>query len=182
MPLFSSATDASLIRGFSRELMHRMITIEIAYYKLSLNDTEVNIYGESNKKTYYQPIRLFALPRKEEKTSLDQDIGIDFTKTISFAFLRDDLKDINVVMSPGDILGFDAGFYEIDNVRNNQYWMGRNPDTLIALNQNEIDDYGYSVAIIAETHLTKLSGLQLVETRTGINTIKSSTQQIMKGF
>lgn len=182
MALFSSARDASLIRGFSRELMQKMITIEVAFYKLSLPDTEINIYGESNKKTYYNPVRLFSLVRKEDKVSVDQDIGIDYTKTISFAFLRDDLKDNGIVISPGDIIKFDAGFYEVDNTRGNQYWMGRNPDTLIAFTERDIDEFGYSVSIIVETHMTKLSGLQLVEHRVGINTIKTTNPQITKGL
>jgi hypothetical protein len=182
MALFSSARDASLVRNFSRELMQKMITIEVAYYKLSLNDTAINLYGESNKKTYFNPIRLYSLIRKEDKVSADDDIGINYTKSISFAFLRDDLKDNGILLSPGDIVGFDSGFYEIDNVRGNQYWMGRNPDTLIAFVERDINEFGYSVSIIAETHMSKLSGLQLVETRSGINTIKTTNQQIMKGF
>lgn len=182
MALFSSARDASLIRGYSRELMKKMICIEIAYYKLSLPDTQINLYGESNKKTYYNPIRLASLVRKEEKISSDDDTGINYTKTVSFAFLRDDLKDIGIVLSPGDIIGFDAGFYEIDNVRGNQYWMGRNPDTLIAFVERDINEFGYSVSIIAETHMTKLSGLQLVETRSGMNTIKTHNPKITQGL
>jgi hypothetical protein len=182
LALFSSARDASLIRGFSREIMQKMIAIEIAFYKPALPEMEVNLYGESNKKVYYNPVRLFSLVRKEEKTSLDDDIGVNFTKTIQFAFLRDDLKDKGIVIAPGDIIGFDAGFYEVDNIRGNQYWMGRNPDTLIAFTERDINEFGYSVSIIAETHMTKLSGLQLVETRTGINTIKTSNPKITQGL
>lgn len=143
---------------------------------------EINLYGESNKKIYNNPIRLASLVRKEEKTSLDDDIGVNFTKTVQFSFLRDDLKDIGLVMTPGDIIGFDAGFYEIDNVRGNQYWMGRNPDTLIAYTERNINEFGYSVSIIAEAHMTKLSGLQLIETRTGINSIKTTNPKITQGL
>ena len=159
-----------------------MICNEVAYYKVALADTEINIYGESNKKKYYNPIRISSLIRKEDKVSADDDVGINYTKSVSFAFLRDDLKDNQIVITPGDIIGFDAGFYEVDNIRGNQYWMGRNPDTLIAYVERDINEFGYSVSIIAETHMTKMSGLHLTEVRSGINTIKTSNPSIFKGL
>ena len=64
MALFGSARDASLIRSINRELINNIIDVEVAFYKLSLNDTKANMYDESDKKVYYQPIRLNCLALK----------------------------------------------------------------------------------------------------------------------
>lgn len=181
MALFSTSRDASLVRSINRELLHCFISIEVEYYKIAADETEVNLYDESNKKVYYQPVRIFGLILKEDTVAVEQDIGLDFTKSTVFSFLRDDLVDNNIFVEQGDIIGFDGGYYEIDNVRKSQYWMGRNPGTLIANVQNDINEHGYSVAVNAETHKTKLSGLHLTEIRSGINTMKSKTIKI-QGF
>ena len=182
MALFSSSRDASLVRSLNRELMRRIITIEVEFYKLALNETESNIYGESNKKTYYQPVRLYSLINKSDTTSADDDTGLNISKSVVYSFLRDDLVDLGLVIEIGDIIKYDAAYYEIDNVRHQQYWMGRNPDTLIAQVQREINEHGYSVAISAEAHMTRLSSLNLVEVRSGINTIKTHNQKIIRNL
>ena len=66
MPLFGSRSDARLINSITRELFHNYISNEVELYKLALNETEVNLYGESNNKTYFQPIRLFSNITKDE--------------------------------------------------------------------------------------------------------------------
>ena len=49
MALFGSGRDASLIRSMSRELL-RYIDTEVLHYKLVLDSTNENIYGESELK------------------------------------------------------------------------------------------------------------------------------------
>jgi hypothetical protein len=178
MALFASGRDARLVKSINRELLHDFIQLEVAYYKLSLPETETNIYGESNKKAYYQPIRVFCLVSKEDKASADTDIGLDFTKNAVFSFLRDDLLERNIFIEVGDIIEYDAKYYEIDNVKNQQYWMGRNPETLLADVKGEIPEHGYSISVIAEAHMTKVSNLNIVEVRSGINTVNTQTKKI----
>ena len=48
MALFGSARDASLVRTVNRELINNLIDTEIAFYKLSLQDTQANMYDEAD--------------------------------------------------------------------------------------------------------------------------------------
>ena len=69
MALFGSARDASLIRSINRELINEFIDIEIAFYKLSLEDTRANMYDEADNKVidgYNRKIML-------KKAVIDQD-------------------------------------------------------------------------------------------------------------
>ncbi len=164
MALFGSGRDASLIRSVNRELIHNILSIEVEIYKLSLDDTSINLYNESNLKTYYNPVKMCCLFNKQPITADDGDFGIDFNRTIIFGFLRDDLKDISLVIEAGDIIGWDGNYFEIDNVRGQQYWVGRNEETLLAVTDSRIDEYGYSVSIICEAHQSRISSLQIVDT------------------
>ena len=153
--------------------MHKYVSIEVEIYKLSLSDTEMNLYSESSKKVYFNPLRFFCLVNKDEQTMNDIDTGMDTTQTLQFKFLRDDLTEKELVLSEGDIIKFDERFYEIDNVNSQQYWMGRNLETIPVTTEGRVDQsYGYNVSIVAQTHLTRLSQLNLQEVRSGINSPK----------
>ena len=175
MPLFASGRDRLLVRHFSRELIHRFISIECSLYKLALPEMEINLYNESSKKVYYNPVRLFCLVNKDAATLNDVDTGLDKSQTLQFKFLRDDLKDNDVFLEEGDILKYDEKYYEVDNVNQQQYWMGRNNETLpIEVEGRSDRSHGYNISIVVETHLTRLSQLNLVDVRSGVNTVRSS--------
>ena len=153
--------------------MQRFISVEIAYYKLALPEMEINLYNESNSKVYYNPVRFSSLVAFEETSMNDVDTGLDTSQSVVFSFLRDDLKDLDVVFDEGDIIKWDGKYYEIDNLRFNQYWMGRNPDHLLITTEGRSNDmgFGYNIAVRADTHLTRLSSIQLVEFRSGVNPV-----------
>ena len=155
--------------------MQKVISVEIAFYKLSIPDSSMTIYNESSIKKYFSPIRLFALINKEESISNDIDTGIDISQLVTFSFLRDDLVDVDLVAEEGDIIKFDERYYEIDTINQTQYWFGRNPDTLPIMTEGRSNyNFGYNVAIKCQTHLTRNSTLNLIEVRSGINSIKTN--------
>ena len=50
------------------KLVVNIIDTEIEFYKLELDSTRENLYGESDKKSYYQPIKIPCIVQKDEKT------------------------------------------------------------------------------------------------------------------
>tara|TARA_R110002012_G_scaffold217939_3_gene389186 strand:+ start:2646 stop:3173 length:528 start_codon:yes stop_codon:yes gene_type:complete len=166
MALFGSARDASLVRSINREIINRYIDTEIAFYKLSLNDTKANMYDEADSKIYYSPMRINCLALKEEKTYTGED-AYDSTRIGEFAFLRDDLKVKNIIIEEGDVLEWDNEFYEIDGVGASQYWTGRNPDT--DFSADERGEFGLSIAVKVTAHVTRRNRLNIQEVRSGIN-------------
>ena len=169
MALFGSARDASLIRSINRELINEFIDTEIAFYKLNLEHVQPNIYDESDSKVYFSPIRINCLIQKDEKQVSADDYGIDINRTSIFSFLRDDLKDTNIIVEGGDIIEYDGEFYEIDSVHSSQYWTGRNPSRDLGFVLGDREEFGLSIAIRAEAHLTRRNSLNIEEVRTGIN-------------
>ena len=65
MPLFGGARDISLFKTMNKELINDIIQTEIGYYKFVLQETEVNVYGESDRKIYYEPLLIPCLIDKE---------------------------------------------------------------------------------------------------------------------
>ncbi len=169
MALFGSARDASLIRSVNRELINNLIDIEIIYYKLSLEETQTNMYDESDKKIYYQPMRINCLAMKDEKSYIGDDSGYDSSRTGEFNFLRDDLSDKNIIIEEGDVLEWDNEFYEIDGVGSSQYWRGTNPTTDVGFVEGDRSEFGYSVGVKVTAHVTRRNRLNIQEVRTGIN-------------
>lgn len=173
MPLFGSSRDASFIRLINREMIQRISGIEVAIYKLAVSETLHNIYDETTKKMYYNPIRMHAIITEDDVEWSVTDIGnAEGSKTIKFAFLRDDLVDIDLVLEVSDIIKYDNKFFTVDNVIDSRYWWGRNPSTLIGQVESEYSDFGYSVSIIAAAHMTSISNLNIVDTLSGVNAIK----------
>ena len=169
MAIFGSARDASLVRSVNRELINNFIDTEVAYYKLSLDDTQANMYDEADNKVYYSPMRINALVQKDEKTVIGDEYGMEYTRTGIFAFHRPDVKDKNIHIEEGDILEWDNEFWEIDSVGASQYWSGRNPSTDLGHTLGEREEFGQSVAIIANAHVTRRNRLNIQEVRSGIN-------------
>ena len=45
--IFGSNRDFNLLVGINRELLSDVVEQEVLYYKLSLEETEANLYGEA---------------------------------------------------------------------------------------------------------------------------------------
>jgi hypothetical protein len=178
MALYGSARDASLIRSINKELINKQVDTEVAYYKLKLESSGVNIYNESDVKVYYAPQRVNCLVALDDKVRVSDDYGIDLTRTAQFAFLRDTLVERNLVSEVGDIIQYDSDYFEIDNIRDGQYWSGRNPSKDIGYTEGLRGEFGYSVSIICETHLTRRSTLNIEKVHSGINSINNIPRNI----
>ena len=105
MALFTTQRDISLFRHLNRELLWDIITQQCVYYKLQLEETKVNIYGEaSGAKFYNPPVILNALIARDNQNQPVSELGVDFNWNIEFRFFRDDLVDANLVPEVGDII------------------------------------------------------------------------------
>ena len=144
--------------------MKDIIQTEVAYYKFALERTTSNVYGESVGKMYYEPVRIACLMQREDQTWSSDDFGSDVDQTLSFRFLKQELRDINLVPQVGDILLFRNNFYEVDSKIENQLIMGKDPDYAISTGAS---DFGNSHSIIIKSHLSRVEKLNLVPLRGG---------------
>ena len=161
MSLFGSRKDFRLLTKMNRELLQDIIEQEIAFYKLSINETHANIYGESSEKTFYDPIVMQCLITRGDQVFTTDDFGPDVTRELNFAFLRDDFVDLGLVPEVGDIIMLSENYYEIDSIVENEYFFGKDPD----YNYARSDKYGKSISIRCSAHLTRADKLGITRTR-----------------
>ena len=78
MALFGGARDISLFRGLNRELLWDFISQQCVYYKIKLNETKVNMYGEAaGSRYYYEPVIFNALiARSDQEFPQDELVAV----------------------------------------------------------------------------------------------------------
>lgn len=160
--LFGSNRDFRLLTNIGRELVQDIVEQEIGYYKISLSDTQSNIYGESLSKTYNNPVKLNCLITRGDQIVNPDNFGSDLTRDVSFAFIREDLVDSNTVPEVGDIVLWHNDYYEVDTVRENQLFLGRDNNYNI---EQHTSEFGSSVSIIVDCHLTRADKVGLEQVR-----------------
>lgn len=160
--LFGSNRDFNLLVNINRELLHDIIEQECLYYKIALGDTDFNIYGESLEKSYNNAVKLNCLITRGDQVVDIQEFGPDLGREASFAFLRPDLEDKVVVPEIGDIVEWNNDFYEVDTVRENQLFVGRDKEYNLS---SSTSGFGSSVSIIVDCHLTRADRVGITQVR-----------------
>jgi hypothetical protein len=164
MALFGGSRDISLFHNLNKELINDIIQTEVAYYKFALEQTKVNVYGEAPGKNFFEPLKIACLINKEDQAWSSDQFGSDVNQAINFRFLKEELRNINLIPEVGDLLLFKNNFYEVDAKVENQLILGRDPDYAIS---TETIDFGDSFSILINTHISRVEKLNLIPLREG---------------
>jgi hypothetical protein len=113
--------DLQLFRSFARELVDTVIENTCVLFKINLNETKVNIYGEAMNKTWHPGVELFTMVDKEPENVQYEGFGPDNTQNITFKFDRLLCEERNTYPEIGDVIYFDNSYYEIDNTNEIQF-------------------------------------------------------------
>ncbi len=160
--IFGSQNDFKLFVGINRELLSDVIEQEVLFYKMSLEQTQVNIYGEAQEKVYWSAVKFNCLiDRGDQQTTVD-DFGPDRSRVTSFKFLRQDLKDANTFPEVGDIVSWEEDYYEVDNIVENQLFLGKDENYSMT---EYGSDFGGTLSIQCICHLTRADKVGIVKQR-----------------
>jgi hypothetical protein len=162
MALFGSSRDVIMFKGVATEFVHDVITQQIGYYKIILPDTPSNVYGEGLVKEYVGPVLIDCLIVRGDFNTRNGDFGPDTLRTVDFRFLTDDLVFANVVPEVGDVVMYNESYYEVDNVNQNQFILGKDPQYAYS---EGLQFFGSSFSIILNTHLTEPERLGILAQR-----------------
>jgi hypothetical protein len=145
MARFALSRDIKFFESISRELVDVVIETAVVLYKLVIEDSKTNLYGESLNKTYYQGVETTAVIEREQSTSDYEGFGADKNQSVEFRFNRFTLEDTGFYPEVGDIIFHNEGYFEIDNVREDQLVGG------------QVDN---KFSIICSTFMTRRSTIQ----------------------
>jgi hypothetical protein len=159
--LFGSNRDFDLLVNINRELIKDIVEQEILIYKLNIADTSTNLYGEALEKTYLEPVKLNCLITRGDQVIDINEFGPDLGREASFALLRRDLEDIQLVPEVGDIVMWHEDYYEVDRVKENELFYGRNNN----YNIERASGYGESISLVLDCHLTRADRVGIARQR-----------------
>ena len=161
MALYGQMRDVSMFRFVNRELMQKIISQQVVFYKYNSTTTKVNMYGEaSTGRNFADPVILFALIETSQFEFPVSDFGPDFRWQVTYKFLKDDLVADNIYPEVGDIIMFQNGYWEIDNISSAQFFMGKDPEYPYLDDagnnpyETDLGQFGYSVSVICNAHYT----------------------------
>ena len=155
---YLSQRDRNIFEKFNKELVGDLYTSKdgiiyqpVVIYKVSVYDTEVNMYGEASSGKVYKPgVQVSALGEADDQTTTPDEFGPDLQQTGLFSFVRQSLVDINYVVEIGDVIDWNSGYWEISSINENQLVGGQT-------------DYNHSV--ICNAFLVRISNLNIERIR-----------------
>jgi len=147
MARFALSRDIKFFEGISRELVDAVIETAVVLYKLVIEDSKTNLYGESLNKTYYQGVECSAIIQREDTQSNYEGFGADSSQTVQFRFNRFTLSEKEFYPEVGDIIFHNEAYFEIDNVTE---------DFLIGGRTGEEEHF----SLICSTFMTRRSSIQ----------------------
>lgn len=149
MPRFVSQKDFNFFQHINNELVINVVDVDVILYKIALETTAINLYGEATEKARYTGVELKSLIKYNKNTSTtDAGFGVDIEQKVEFRFSRSLLQEVNVFPEIGDIIYYDDSYYEIDNINDTQFVAGQPYNSL---------------SILCNAHLTRISGLNIEE-------------------
>jgi hypothetical protein len=149
---YYSPRDLKFINSVNGELMNNIIQSFVKIYRISADATKTNVYGEATGETgkVYEPGVLISARIEHPDTQTNQEgYGSDKVKKgLRFNFQELACKEAGIFPFNGDIIEWDAVYFEIDNIIQEQHLGGQ---------------YEKSHSIIAEVHMSKTSALNVVD-------------------
>jgi hypothetical protein len=149
-PFFFSRKDVNLIDSVNEELIDEIVGQYVDIYKIDIEETKSNIYGESSSKTYSRGFRVNCLLLYNEPEILQEEFGADLNSSVEMYFHRTTLSEAGFHPEIGDIVHWNDIYFEINTVTEPQLIAGHT-------------DYKHQIKAIA--HRTRLSSLQIEEVR-----------------
>ena len=91
-PFFLPEKEFNLIQDMNEELIDELVGQSVDVYKVSIENTEENLYGESTTKYYDVGFRVNCLLLYNEPEVTQDEFGTDVGGTIEMYFQRENLS------------------------------------------------------------------------------------------
>ena len=123
-PMFFGKKERELVKQVNDELAERVIGQAIAYYPISLEESNFNkTYGEAVEKVSLPPVRVYAYVVVENEQS-NEKYGYEYTNKLTVNFHRARLTaDQDLYVRVGDYVQYGDKFYEIVKTYNDTRYL-----------------------------------------------------------
>ena len=149
-PFFIAQKEIDYIDAVNEELIDDIVGQSVDIYKISIEDTDENVYGESSSKKYDQGFRVNCLLLYNSPEIEQSEFGTDMVTSVEMYFHRTTLQEADFYPEIGDLVNWNNMYFEINSVTEPQI-IGGNPS--------------FKHEIRAMAHKSRLSSLQIEEIR-----------------
>ena len=130
---FLSQTDRNFFETVNKELLGSprdkkdgVINTFVKLFRLSVENTATNLYGEAAAGKIYLPgVQLPTLISAEDFDFNTDEFGPDLRQTATFSFEREYLVGLPLVTSIGDVIDWNFAHWEIASLNENQLLGGQ---------------------------------------------------------
>ena len=149
-PFFVPQKEIDLFDSMNEELIDEIIGQSVDIYKVSIDNTDENVYGESTTKYYEVGFRVNCLILFNEPEIVQDEFGADENTSIEMYFQRNNLSSgsLNFYPETGDIVDWNNNYWEINGTTEPQLFAGH-PN--------------FKHQIKATAHRSRMSTLQIEE-------------------
>ena len=148
-PFFVPQKEINLFDVMNEELIDEIVGQVVDIYKVNIDRTDENVYGESTTKYFGKGFRVNCLIQfNEPEIILEEGLGSDLNASIEMYFHRNSLSEANFYPEIGDIVDWNDFYWEIN---------GTTEPQLVAGHQD------YKHQIKATAHRMRQSSLQIEE-------------------
>ena len=149
-PFFIPQKEFDLINAMNEELIDDIVGQYVDVYKVNIENTNENVYGESTTKYYDIGFRVNCLINYNEPEIVQEEWGADKRGSIEMYFQRENLSSgsLNFFPEIGDIVNWNDMYWEIGSVTEPQLFAGNTE---------------FKHNIVAKANKSRLSSLQIEE-------------------
>jgi hypothetical protein len=149
MARFVTQRDYEFMQHITREMIDDTMDVGVVLYKIVVESVRLNIYGESQSKPRYTPVKVNAVVNYNKNVVTSGDgFGTTQEQRVDFRFARRMLQEVNVYPEIGDIISYNNHYYEINNIQEAQLIAGKP---------------AFNTAIICVAHLTRRTSIDIEE-------------------
>ena len=120
MPLFWQNRDYEvLVERVNRELIDSIMDTYVTIYRISPDQTEINLYGESaisTGKVFEDGINIPAIIEHDDLTFETNEFGPKSDQVVKFSFQRNYLLEVDFRPEIGDIVEWNYAYFEINTI------------------------------------------------------------------
>jgi hypothetical protein len=157
-PPAPTVTNNQLTSNASQQVIYT--NTSIGYWKIDLERTRTNIYGESTEKWYWEPVLIPCAINRGEINVVESDFGIDIKQIITFTIPLTTFQNLGFTPEVGDIVGDADKYYEVDNISEEFFTIPGSGGT-----STSSTTPGQYVTFQMSAHLTRISKLNLLPFR-----------------
>ena len=149
-PFFIPQKEFDLLNQMNEELIDEIVGQSVDIYKVNVEQTDSNLYGESTTKFYDIGFRVNCLIEYAAPEINQDEFGSDLNSNITMFFQRENLASgsLNFYPENGDIVDWNDYYWEINGTTEPQLFAGH-PN--------------FKHNIVATAHRSRLSSLQIEE-------------------